>query len=287
MKNIFVLGSINTDLVIQAPYFPSKGETLTGSGFFTAQGGKGANQAVAASRLGGKVYMCGKVGNDKFGKASLEALKKENIDITNIKIANCSSGLAIIIIAEKDNTIILERGANYKINREDVDAFLSLASKGDIFLTQLEIPLDIVDYALLKAKEIEMTTILNPAPMDIKIKKSLKYVDLILPNETELAQFGGEGELLKYAGTIIETCGGSGYKIITSKEKTTYPCLKVNVLDTTSAGDTLCGGLAAHFASGFSLEESAKFGSFAASIACTKLGAQPSIPTVEEVKKYL
>lgn len=287
MKTIYILGSINTDLVIQAPDFPKPGETLVGNGFFMAQGGKGANQAVAASRLGGKVKMCGAVGNDDFGKNSLASLAKEKMDLQHVKTVEGPSGLALITIAHQDNSIVLEKGANDKITKSDVDEFLKDAEEGDLFLTQLEIPLDVVGYALMSAKKKKMMTVLNPAPMNVEIIPYLKYVDIITPNETETERFGGVEKLSKDVDVIVQTLGGKGYQMIQKGNAKTYPCLKVDVVDTTSAGDTLCGGLVSALSRGHSLEEAARFGSFAASLACTKLGAQPSIPTFEEVSQYL
>ena len=145
MKNIFVVGSINTDFVISAPYMPVGGETLTGSGFFTAKGGKGANQAVAACRLGGKVKMCACVGDDLFGKETLKAFENEGIDITHIRtVEGTPTGTAVIVVTNGENRIILDKGANGCLTKEDIDEFLADAKEGDIYLTQLENPIEVI-----------------------------------------------------------------------------------------------------------------------------------------------
>lgn len=283
MKNIFVIGSINTDFNISAPHIPEKGETITGGGFFTAHGGKGANQATAAARLGGKTYMCACVGDDTFGKEAADALSDAGADISNIRVVpGVPTGTAVIILAENDNRIILDKGANAELSRTDIDDALARAKEGDILLCQLENPIDIIGYALEKGKSLKMTVILNPAPANAEIAKYLKFCDIITPNETELDILGGKDEIRKsFAGTVIVTLGGDGYEI-NGKH---FPCPKVKVVDTTSAGDTFCGGLAARLSLGDTLEDAARYGSCAASIACTRLGAQPSIPTAEEVGK--
>ena len=285
MKKIYVVGSINTDLVIKAPYMPQKGETLTGGGFFTAHGGKGANQAVAAARLGGSVVMCGCVGSDGFGKDALVALRKDGVDTAYVRtVDNTPTGTAVIIVVDGDNRIILDKGANACLTERDIDVALEGAEKGDIYLTQLENPIEIIGYGLKKAKEKGMFVILNPAPANTEVQPYLSYCDLITPNETEVGLLGGREKLLGLVGTLLVTLGGDGFEIITQLCSQKYPCIKITPVDTTAAGDTLCGGLAAMLAEGKTLEEAARFGSLAASMACTRAGAQPSIPTREELK---
>lgn len=284
MKKIIIVGSINTDLVISTPYMPKAGETLTGSGFFTAHGGKGANQAVAAARLGGDVIMCGCVGDDDFGVSAVEALKNDGVDVSHIrKVGGVPTGTAVIIIENGDNRIILDKGANEELTEKDIDDVLSMAGEGDIYLTQLENPIEVIGYGLKKAKEKGLFVALNPAPANKGIIPFIKYCDLITPNETETEILGGEKKLLENIDTLLITLGSKGFKIVTKDGEKVYPCIKVKAVDTTAAGDTLCGGLAAMLSKGESIENAAKFGSKAASIACTKKGAQSSIPTVSEV----
>lgn len=288
MKTIFVTGSVNTDFVISAPYMPVGGETLTGSGFFTAKGGKGANQAVAACRLGGKVKMCACVGDDLFGKETLNAFQEEGIDITHIRtVEGVATGTAVIVVTDGENRIILDKGANACLTEDDIDKFLADTKEGDIYLTQLENPIDVIGYGMKKAKEKGMYVVLNPAPANIEIKPYLCYCDLITPNETELEILGGKQEILsKTNAKLLVTLGSKGYSIQTKDGENTYPCIKVKAVDTTAAGDTLSGGLCAKLSQGESLEVAAAFGSKAASIACTRKGAQPSVPTVTEVENY-
>ena len=287
MKNIYVVGSINTDLVIKAPYMPQSGETLTGSGFFTAHGGKGANQAVAAARLGGNVIMCGCVGDDDFGKQALAAFKKDGIDITHIRtVKGVSSGTAVIVVIDGDNRIILDKGANGCLTEKDIDETLKDAKAGEIYLTQLENPIQIIGYGLKKAKEKGLYVVLNPAPANVEIAPYLQYCDLITPNETETEILGGKDALAQSGKELIVTLGGKGFEIVQGANSKVCPCIKIKPVDTTAAGDTLCGGLVAYLAEGKTLEESAKFGSLAASIACTRQGAQPSIPTRKEVEGW-
>ena len=287
MKKIYILGSINTDLVINTPYIPNKGETLTGSGFFTARGGKGANQAVAAARSGGQVKFLGAVGNDLFGKEALESLNKEGINTSHVKVLDDTpTGTAMIIVCEGDNRIILDAGANHKITNMDVDNFLNRADKGDIFLAQLENPIEVVGYALRKAKEKKLMTFLNPAPANKEIIPYLKYVDVLVPNEGECELLGGEEQLKKLIPTLVVTLGSQGFKYIDKSMNCSFPCIKVKAIDTTAAGDTFLGALLAKYSKSDNLIEAACYGSLAASIACTRKGAQPSIPTEEEVKTY-
>lgn len=287
MKNIYTVGSINTDLVITTPYMPKAGETLTGSGFFVARGGKGANQAVAAARLGGKVVMCGCVGDDDFGKSAVGAFKEVGIDVSHIRaVSGVPSGTAVIIIENGDNRIILDKGANAELSEKDIDEALKNAKAGDIYLTQLENPIEIIGYGLKKAREKGMYVILNPAPANKGIVPYLKYCDLITPNETETEIMGGKEFLLSQVPTLLVTLGGNGFEITDKNGSKHYDCIKIKPVDTTAAGDTLCGGLAAMLAKGKTLEESSIFGSKAASIACTRKGARPSIPTLTEVENY-
>ena len=287
MKKIFIVGSINTDLVISTERMPKKGETITGSNFFSAHGGKGANQAVAAARLGGKVMMCGCVGDDSFGHQAIISLQQAGVDTKYIKKCNgVSTGTAIIVVEQGDNRIILEKGANACLTKEDIDQMLQCAGSDDIYLTQLENPIEIIGYGLQRAKEKGLYVVLNPAPANVEIEPYLKYCDLITPNESELELLGGKEVLLKKVDTLLVTLGGEGFEITTKRGTKKYPCIKVQVVDTTAAGDTLCGGMVALLSEGESLENAAKFGSLAASIACTRKGAQPSIPTREEVVGY-
>ena len=288
MKRIFVVGSLNYDLVINAPYMPKGGETLKGSDFMTNAGGKGANQAYACGKLGGEIYMCGAVGNDSFGDTLIKSLKCVGVNTDSVKrVDGISTGVALIVVTEGENRIIIDSGANACVEERDIDLFLDKASEGDIFLTQLENPVKTVGYALTRAKEKGLLVLLNPAPANKEISEYLKYVDIITPNETELEILGGKKALLDAGiATVITTLGAEGYEIVTKDGAKKYPCIKVKAVDTTAAGDTASGGLAVKLSKGESIENAMAFGSLAASIACTKRGAQMSVPSLEEIESF-
>lgn len=285
---IYITGSLNMDLCIETPYMPKEGETITGDKFITNGGGKGANQATAAALLGGNVKMCGVVGKDSFGEILTDNLRKAGINTNFIRREEgVSTGIAVIVITNGNNRIILDKGANGRLTEKDIDEFLADAKPGDVYLTQLENPIPVIGYGLKKAKEAGLFTILNPAPANKEISAYFEYVDLITPNETELEIFGGKESLFS-AGIkkIVTTLGGKGYEIADKNGEKVYPCIKVKPVDTTAAGDTLCGGLVVGLSEGKTLEEACAFGSKAASIACTRRGAQQSIPTREETENY-
>lgn len=288
MKKIIVAGSLNTDMVIHAPYCPKGGETLTGSDFMVNCGGKGANQAVAAAKLGGKVLMCGCVGNDMFGKNLIENLADAGADTRHVrKIDGVSTGTAVIIVTNGENRIVLDKGANASLGKADIDGVLSEAEEGDIFLVQLENPVDTIGYGLEQAKKKGLVTVLNPAPANPEIAKYFAYVDLITPNESELELFGGKEKLFQSGiGKIITTLGSKGYEYADRTGAKRYPCIPVKAVDTTGAGDTFCGGMCALLAEGKTLEEAMAFGSKAASLACTRKGAAASIPTRKETEEW-
>jgi len=274
------------DLSISTKRFPSKGETISGSDFLKALGGKGLNQAVAAAKLGGNVYMCGAIGDDDFGKEALKVMDENHINHDFVEVKNTSTGTAIIILAEGDNSIVINGGANLEITNNQIDKFLAFAKEGDIFLTQLENNLDATGYALEQASKKGMFVVLNPAPMKTEISPYLSYVDLITPNETELELFGGLENLSKLSSNIIVTLGSKGFRVYNKDIDQVYPCMKITPVDTVAAGDTLCGGLVSQLSKGVDLVDAAKFASKAASIACTRRGAIPSIPSYEEVISY-
>jgi len=288
MKKIIIVGSLNTDLVINAPYAPVGGETLMGSGFMINAGGKGANQAYATAALGGNAYMCGCVGDDSFGTDSAENLKRVGVNTDHIRrVSGVPTGVAVIVVTQGENRIIIDSGANGYLSNDDIDRVLEIANEGDIYLTQLENPIEVIGYGLKRAKEKGLLTVLNPAPANRDILKFAQFVDIITPNETESEILGGKEALFGYGiKTVITTLGGAGYEIATQGEAKAYPCIKVTPVDTTAAGDTACGGLCALLAEGKSLEEAMAYGSRAASIACTRQGAQKSVPTKDEVDNY-
>ena len=294
MSTIYVLGSLNMDLAIETDKIPVKGETVTGKNFSTCPGGKGLNQAIAAAKLGAKVKMLGAIGYDSFGERMFNALKENGVDVSHIKlIKGVSSGIAMIVLYKKDNRIILDLGANLKLQKSDVDEFLRSAQKGDIFLSQLENDLDLIGYALEVAKQKKMRTVINPAPCKIGIKKYAKFIDIITPNSGELQA------LLKYGkyqqkpdklniSTIIETKGKDGYCCYKNKEVISEKAPKVKVVDTTGAGDTFTGALCYQLSLGKEVNKtSLNFACLAASISTTRKGSSVSSPTLDEIKMSL
>ncbi len=292
MKNIYIFGSLNTDLVIRSGYMPVSGETMHGQGFEINFGGKGANQAAAAGKLGANVYMGGLVGNDSFGADMINNLKNQGVNVDNVRVVEGSSGVAVIIVIDGDNRIILDGGANAKVTINDVEKLLETAKAGDIFMTQLENPIDVIGDALKLAKERGLYVILNPAPANKDIAKYCEYVDLIIPNESESRLLTGESDYVKSAEKlpckeVIVTLGGKGQYYHSADKKFVSNCKSVKVVDTTAAGDTFCGALAYQLSLGVEIETAMQFAGSAASLACTKRGAQQSIPNLEDVNNFI
>lgn len=292
MKKIFIIGSINMDLVISAECLPQMGETIHGYGFFTNPGGKGANQAVAARKLGGDVRFCACVGNDEFGTILTNVLKGYGVDTRYVNRVEGPSGCAVITVVNGDNCIVLGAGANAKLQASMAEDCLKEANEGDILLVQLEIDHGIVLHALKLAKEKGMITILNPAPAQGFCKEFLNYTDILIPNETEAATLSGKQNfeegvraLCEKVGMVIVTLGSKGSVLCRRNERVSYPCPKVKAVDTTAAGDTFCGALAARLSRGESVEEAICFAHEAASITVTRKGAQQSIPYESEIRQ--
>lgn len=293
MKTVYVLGSLNMDLTIETNELPKKGQTISGNNFRTCPGGKGLNQAIAASKLGAKVKMLGAIGPDTFGTEMFNTLKEYKVDVAHIKtIKNVSSGIAMIILHNKDNRIILDLGANLKLQKSHVDAFLKNAQKGDLFLTQLENDLNLIGYALEVAKKKGLKTIVNPAPSNIGLRKFTKYIDILTPNEGELEDLLRHGKtvLKPYKlniPVIIETRGKDGYTCYRDKASYSMKAPKVNVVDTTGAGDTFNGALVYQLSIGQPLnQKTLEFALKAASYSVTKKGSSTSSPTLEDLEKF-
>ena len=285
MRNIYVLGSLNSDLAISTDKFPVEGETVNGQEFKVGCGGKGLNQAIAAAKLGAKVKFCGKIGNDQFGKDMKKWLKVNRVNVWHVKkVSEVSSGVAIIVLNNKNNRIVLDLGANLKISVKDVDAFLARARKGDIFVTQLENNISATCYALKIAKEKGMITVLNPAPANIEIKQALNFVDYLIPNETEYKTLK---EYISKDTNLIITKGADGYEYKSKSISFSELAPKVKVVDTTGAGDCFVGAFAYMLASGKpvdkgTLDQVTKI----ASISTTRFGSSISSPTMDEVNKF-
>lgn len=293
MKEIYVFGSLNMDLVIQSPYLPAAGETLTGHGFLRNAGGKGANQAAACAKLGGRVHMAGCVGDDAFGQQMTENLQKYGVDIDCVRtVKNVSSGVAVILLIDGDNRIILETGANGCADAEDAKTLLQNATAGDVLLVQLETPIPAVKEAMRIAHDKGCITILNPAPMKEGVEILFPYTDMIAPNETELFalthtdNLGKGSRMLMDAGIkeVIVTRGSKGYCYVSEGKVVSEDCVKAPVVDTTGAGDTFVGAMAVKLAEGENIESALRFANRAAAVTVQRHGAQVAIPTLEEVE---
>lgn len=292
-KKITVIGSINMDLVTNTNQIPKVGETLLGDSFHTIPGGKGANQAVAAVRLGADVTMIGAVGNDSFGHLLVGNLINQGINTKSImKVEDTSTGIATIIVSNGDNSIIVVPGANHHITPEVIDKHEDKIKDSNILLLQLEIPLKSVIRAVELAKKYGVRTILNPAPIQKLPIELLNMVDYLTPNEHEQAllftSVDGTDEVLeKLKEKCIVTKGSKGVMIFKNGEEIEIPSIRVEAVDTTGAGDTFNGALATALCDGLELEQACRFANIAGAISVTKLGAQTGMPTKKQLEEFL
>lgn len=288
MYDILVIGSINADLVFQTDRRPEAGETVLGNSFITVPGGKGANQAVAAARLGAKVGFLGCVGDDANGRLMLENLQKQGVDTQGISILEgVSTGVAGIVLSGGENSIIVIPGANHLVTKEIIDSHIDFLSGSKIIILQLEIPIDTVEYVLELCNKKSIPVILNPAPAgDIGMDSILKAT-YITPNETELIRLFGDRKsediLKEYPNKLILTLGKNGAYYHDGEKLVHVKGHDVKVVDTTGAGDTFNGALAVGVIEGKDLKESVDFANKAAAISVTKLGAQGGMPGREEL----
>jgi ribokinase len=285
---VTVVGSINMDLVTIASRFPSQGETILGEEFHLIPGGKGANQAVAAARLGAEVHMIGAVGADAFGNELVRALEREGVNIDHIKkVPDHGTGIASITISEQDNRIIVVPGANHSLLPEDIDRYESVIANSDACVFQLEIPMPVVQRAVSLAKKHRVRVILNPAPAQPLPRELVEKVDFLTPNEHERNVIFEHIDAAAFADKVIVTEGARGVTIQKDRKPMLIPGFRVPVVDTTGAGDTFNGALAVALSKGMSLEDACRFANAAAALSVTKLGAQGGMPTEEEVKQFL
>ncbi len=299
MTNILVIGSLNADLVTRAPRFPSPGETISGEDLSVIPGGKGANQAVAAARQGAQVAMLGRVGSDSFGPVLIRNLQQNGVDTSHIQVDPSATGTAIIVVdASGQNSIVLSPGANAKVTPADVDAFPMQGV--DTLLLQFEIPLETVLHAARLARRNGLRVILNPAPARRFPDSLLADVDILVPNESELAVLTGRPVsdvssaetaartfITKGVETVIVTLGSQGALLVTDKQAIHIPAFPIQVVDTTAAGDAFIGGLAVALWKGYAWEEAVRHGNACGALATAKFGAQPSLPTQAEVEQFL
>ena len=302
MRRIYIVGSINRDLVVYVDGLPRPGETVFGNRFQQFPGGKGANQAVAASRLGGDVHFVGNVGSDAFGKEMRDFLAEENIDTSEIAILDTApTGIALITVnSASENCIVVVSGANMVWHTRDL-ARMTI-ERSDIVICQFEIPLEIVESVFERAKKIGATTILNPAPIKSGTERILKNVDYLVVNEVELEAFSGADvspddtislhaamEKLRQHGplAIVATLGPRGAVFSGATEKYEAQGYKVNAIDTTGAGDCFIGGFAAALATSDSVADAINFANKAAAVSVTRRGAASSFPRIAEVEDSL
>jgi ribokinase len=295
---IYVVGSSNTDMVIKAAVLPKPGQTVLGGIFFMNAGGKGANQAVAASRLGGKVMFIANVGSDLFGKQAIQQFQRENINTSFVTVdKDQPSGVALINIDEQgENSIVVAPGANAFLDIEHIRVALDSIRFPAFLLLQLEIPIQTVEYVIEEAHKKNFSVILNPAPANVLRPELLKYVFLITPNESEAELLTGikvhdvksaalAASILHEKGVanVVITMGAKGAYLSSESVRILISAPPVTALDTTAAGDCFNGALAVALAEGKSLEEAVSFSCKAASISATRMGAQSSIPSRTEV----
>lgn len=303
-SKIVIVGSYNTDLMSKTPWLPKHGETVLGGPFKLGPGGKGSNQAVAASRLGAEVHFIGCVGEDYFGEIARNNFIKEKINIDYLKISRTNhTGMALILVDDKtaENMIVVAPGANMEINIPLVENARDIIVSADVVLLQLEISVEIVEYVVKMVYESNKAiSILNPAPGKKLERKVWEKVSLITPNRSELelitnrsivtveeAEKAAQEVISAGVKNVIVTLGGEG-ALVVNTDKTTYvPSYQVDIVDTTGAGDAFNGGLAIALSEGKDLVEATKFANAAAALKVTKIGTAPAMPYREEVERFL
>jgi ribokinase len=297
-KKILIVGSSNTDMVIKTHHFPAPGETILGGRFLMNAGGKGANQAVAAARLGGMVTFVGKIGDDIFGKQAVQQLEDEGINIDFVAVdPENPSGVALITVDQTgENSIVVASGSNGTLSSDDFDKALPELTESEFVLMQLEIPVPTVEYIARIAAEKQKKVILNPAPAAELSGELLQNLYLITPNETEAELLTGikvtdEQSALKSASVLNEkgvevviiTMGSAGAFLLSNGKSEIISAPKVEAVDTTAAGDTFNGALVVALSEGKTIQESIAFANKAASISVTRIGAQSSVPYRKEI----
>ena len=299
---ITVVGSSNTDMIIKVPRLPVPGETILGGDFTIALGGKGANQAVAAARVGGNVTFIGRVGNDVFGEQALKGLKEDGINIDyTVKDPLVSSGIAQIVVDEDGKYIIaVAPGANQNLSDEDIMNARKAILASDILILQLEVPIHTIRFAAKMAYENNIRVILNPAPAHPLDDELLNYISVLTPNKLEAESLTGisitdersvelAGRILLERGLtrVIITLGAKGAMVIDNGGAEHVPTFRIKSIDTTAASDVFNGALAVALVEGKNFYESVRFANAAAALSATRLGAQPSIPGRKEVLEML
>lgn len=293
---IVVIGSINHDLTVVAARHPRPGETVLGTSHYSGGGGKGANQAVAAARLGAAVTMVGRVGDDEYGTTLIEGLNSEGVDTSQVGVDLSSpTGLAVITVDEQaENTIVVSPGANMKLRPGHLDQ--ELIAGASVVLSQLEVPVDTVTYA---ARLSTGTFVLNPAPGRALPEELLDRVGVLIPNRSELGALTGRREpetiaevadaagALRVAGSVVVTLGSDGALLVQDDDVVVVPAPPVAAVDPTGAGDAFCGAMAHGLSASMDLEESVRRAVVAGALATTRPGAQSAMPRTAEVTELL
>ena len=281
-----VLGSINMDLVVKVASLPRAGDTVLGDRLLTIPGGKGANQAVAAARLGADVRMIGRVGNDAFGAELVAGLREDGIDTTGVAVdEGDASGVALIVVDRGgENQITVAPGANGKVGDEEIARLRDGLESGDVVVMQLEIPMPAVQTAIGAAHEAGARVILNAAPSGAMAGRQVPSVDLLIVNEGEAEQLGGVA-LVNAVEALVVTLGAAGSVLYEKNKATPIQPQKVDAVDATAAGDAFVGAVAFALARGASLVEAVRLGGAAGAAAATKVGARPSLPTPADLKR--
>ncbi len=301
MSKILVVGSSNTDLIAQVDRFPLAGETVEGKFFLQAMGGKGANQALAAHRLGGNVKFVTCLGNDANGKNTLKYYQHEGLDVSSsLIVKDAPTGTAMILVnGEGENCIVITPGANQELSAEYIENIEDEIATAAMVVLQMEIPMNTVRKVCEIASRFNTQVLLNVAPAREVDVSLLKLVDILVVNETEIEKISGmslttDGEdavigsiLSMGAGTVILTLGRKGCIVRNHQVHTHVQAFQVDAVDTTASGDTFCGALVARLSHGADLVEAVKFATASSAVCVMKLGAQPSIPTEKEVQAFL
>ncbi|WP_419892886.1 ribokinase [Oceanobacillus kimchii] len=290
MVNITVVGSSSIDLVVTAPARPKAGETIIGNDFQTVPGGKGANQAVAASRLGANVSMIGRVGKDTFGKEILSNLQDNGVSVEYVEpVTDVASGTAHITLAEEDNSIIFVKGANDYVTSDYIRKSMDKLKEADMVLIQQEIPEETVEFVVETCHAFEVPVLLNPAPAREVSNRVIERATYLTPNEHEFAvMFGNENRrdvLQRYPNKLFITEGKNGVRYYDGEKEVVVPSFEVTPVDTTGAGDTFNASFAVAIAEGKSITDAIRFANKAASISITKFGAQGGMPTRKEMEE--
>lgn len=283
---VVVLGSINMDLVVRVDELPRAGETVLGDRLRTIPGGKGANQAVAAARLGGRVHMIGRVGGDAFGRRLIDGLRSDRVDVEGVTVDETEpTGAALIVVDRRsENIITVAPGANGAVGEADVERVRKVLTSDDVLVMQLEIPYPAVLAAIDVAREARARVVLNAAPVDRVAGRAIPNVDLLIANEGEAEALGGDA-LRRSVGALAVTLGAKGSILYEGRRATEVKPHRVTAVDATAAGDAFVGAAAFALAEGAGLEAAMRLGNAAGAATVTKMGAQTSLPTKWDLKR--